>query len=264
MSSTWAMMAAFGRDTYHYLRSVGVLVLLWWGEGGWLARHALLPGPLRVGRQVVRIFVSGEFLTQVSASLWRLMAGYTLAAAVGVALGVAMALIPLLDRLLDPLVQALRPISAIAWIPLVLFFVGVGDGLPIFVIFYAAVFPFQVHAVAAIHNLDESYIKAARTLGVPRWMLLTEVILPAITPVLLIGARIAMGLSWVGIIIAELVGAPEGVGFAINWYRTMLQTDRVLAWIFIVGLLGFCLDSAVRLAQRLLTPWAFQSSQGGS
>jgi ABC-type nitrate/sulfonate/bicarbonate transport system permease component len=239
-----------------YLRSILALLCIWYAISLWVGNHVILPTPLAVAEQFVALLRNGEIAQNAAVSLWRLAVSYAIAGVVGIGLGIVMGLSALLDDLLDPIVEILRPISGIAWIPLALFIFGVGDTLPIFIMTYVAVFPFLLNTVAGVRATDPTLVRAARTLGVGRSTILRHVVLPSALPHILTGARIAGGLVWMALVAAELLGAPSGLGFAIEWYRELLMTPKVIAFIIVISILGYLTDRGLRALQRWLTPWA--------
>jgi ABC-type nitrate/sulfonate/bicarbonate transport system permease component len=189
-------------------------------------------------------------------SLRRLAVSFSLAGLIGIPLGLVMGVSRLAHDLADPVVEILRPISGIAWIPLGMFILGVGDELPVAIMFYGALFPFVLNTLAGVRSMDHRLVLAAQTLGLARWTILREVVVPAAIPNILVGARLAAGAAWMSMVAAELIGAPSGLGFAIEWYRELLMTPKMLAFVVLVGILGFLVDRVLRAAQRHLTPWA--------
>ena len=154
------------------------------------------------------------------------------------------------------LVEILRPISGIAWIPLALFIFGIGNELPIFIITYVALFPFLLNTMAGVRATDRTLVRAARTMGVDQRTIVRHVMIPSALPQILTGARIAGGAAWMSLVAAELIGAPSGLGFAIEWYRQLLMTPKVIAVIVVISLLGYLTDRGLRWLQQRLTPWS--------
>jgi ABC-type nitrate/sulfonate/bicarbonate transport system permease component len=235
---------------WHYLRTMSLFGLAWLLASRWADLPLLLPSPVAVGREFLRLALSGEAWAEVGVSVGRLATGYALALAVGVGGGVLVATVPLLRAAARVPVEVLRPISGIAWIPVALYALGPGDGVPVFIIFYAAVFPILLNTIAGIELVDRRWLQAALTLGAARGMVFRRVVWPAARPVVLTGARIGVGNAWAAIIVAELVGSPTGLGFAIERGRQLLQTDAVLAWVAYVGLLGYGVDATMRWVVR--------------
>lgn len=239
-----------------YLRSLLALAVVWALVALWVGNHVILPQPTSVAYELFRLTISGEMLVHAAVSLWRLALSYALAALIGIPLGLLMGLWPWASDLLDPVVEILRPISGIAWIPLALFIFGVGNELPIFIITYVALFPFLLNTMAGVRTTDRTLIRAARTMGVDQRTIIRHVMIPSALPQILTGARIAGGAAWMSLVAAELIGAPSGLGFAIEWYRQLLMTPKVIAVIVVISLLGYLTDRALRWLQRRLTPWS--------
>jgi ABC-type nitrate/sulfonate/bicarbonate transport system permease component len=169
----------------------------------------------------------------------------------------AMGLSRRLDALIDPVVELLRPISGIAWIPLALFIFGIGNTLPIFIMTYAAFFPIVLGTIAGVRSVDRRLIDAARTMGVPHRTIVNRVVVPAALPALLVALRLGVASSWTAVVAAELIGAPSGLGYAVEWYRELLMTPEVMSFIAVIGVLGYCTDRALRTLAQRFTPWAF-------
>jgi ABC-type nitrate/sulfonate/bicarbonate transport system permease component len=231
-------------------------LVVWHIGAWWVGNPLLLPYPLDVGASFIELLRSGEMLTHVLVSARRLAVSFLIACLIGIPLGFAMAMNRLLHDLVDPLVELLRPISGIAWIPIGLFIFGVGDTLPTAIMFYGAFFPIVINTIVAVRSVDPNYLNAAKTLGAGRLTILGHVILPAALPGILVGARLGAGAGWMSMVAAELIGAPSGLGFAVEWYRELLMTPKVLAFVVVIGLLGYLFDRILRLVQRLSGAWA--------
>ena len=255
---------AFGWAVFRYLRTMVPVVLLWQLLALAVGNPAVLPPPLEVARGLVDLVSSGELATGVLASLGRLAVAYGLAVLVCVPLGVLLGASTLARDLVDPVVELLRPISGIAWIPLALILFGIGNELVVFIIFYGAAFPLVLNTVDGVRQMDRSLTAAAYTFGLNRVNRLVHVTLPAALPTILVGCRIAMGTAWMSLIAAELVGAPTGIGFSVEWYRELLMTPKMIASVLVIGLLGFLSDLLLRTLIRSLTPWAVDVRQGGA
>lgn len=238
------------------LRSFAIFVLLWWLLHLWKANPLQLPSPQRVMEAVWTLMHSGELLQHAAISTSRLGIALLVAIVLAVPLGFAMGLSAKLDAYVDPLVELLRPISGIAWIPLGLFIFGIGDTLPIFIMVYVAFFPLLLNTVAGVRQVDRKLVAAARTMGVRPAAMLRYVIVPAALPTVMVGLRLAFAGAWAAIVAAELIGAPSGLGFAIEWNRQLLMTSKVFAFIMVIGVVGYLCDTILRALQRRLTPWA--------
>lgn len=239
-----------------YLRTMAVFALVWWLVAIWTGNPTLLPAPDRVFWALVDVTAEGELFAHAALSLARLLLSLAIAACIAVPLGLAMGASRTLESLVDPLVEILRPISGIAWIPLALFIFGVGHGLPIFIMAYTATFPILIGTIAGAKHVDRRLVDAARVMGLDRPTILRRVVLPAALPSILVSMRLGVASGWTAVIAAELVGAPNGLGYAISWYREMLFTPKVIAYIAMVGVAGYLCDLALRKATSRLAPWA--------
>ena len=239
-----------------YLRTMTAFALVWWGIAWWTGNAMLLPGPDRVASALVSVTTDGDLFFHTALSLARLSLSLAIASAIAVPLGLAMGTSTTIEHIVDPVVEILRPISGIAWIPLALVMFGIGHGLPIFIMAYTAAFPILVGTIAGAKFVDRKLVDSARVMGLDRTMIIRRVIVPAALPSILVSLRLGVASGWTAVIAAELVGAPNGLGYAISWYREMLVTPKVLAFIAMVGVSGFLCDLLLRHMTRILTPWA--------
>lgn len=238
------------------LRSFAVFIGLWYLLFLWNGNPIQLPSPFRVANALWQLALSGELFEHALISTTRLVIALMVATLIAVPLGFFMGRNRTADRFIDPVVELLRPISGIAWIPLALFIFGVGDVLPVFIMVYVAFFPLLLNTIAGVRGVDHKLINAANTMGVHGWPLMRQVIVPGALPTIMVGFRLAFAGAWAAVIAAELIGAPSGLGFAIEWYRQLLMSPKVFAFIAIIGLVGYLCDLALRALQRRLTPWA--------
>lgn len=239
-----------------YMRTMAAFVLVWAIAAWWKGNPVLLPSPFAAFEAIVELARSLELFEQALVSFGRMVASLAIACALAIPLGLAMGFSRTLDALIDPLVEILRPISGIAWIPLALFIFGIGNALPIFIMTYAAFFPIVLGAIAGVRAVDRKLVDAARTMGVPQRTIVSHVILPAALPSLLVAIRLGVASGWTAVVAAELIGAPSGLGYAIEWYRELLMTPQVMAFIAMIGVLGYLTDRGVRALSRRLAPWA--------
>lgn len=230
---------------------VAVVLLLAWEAAVRYSRNDLFPGPRQVGLGIVELLQKGLLIKYVVASLFRVTWGFMLAVLVGVPFGLFLGWFRPAFQAFNPLIQVLRPISPIAWIPLAILWFGVSDAAPIFLIFLASVFPITVSATAAVQNLQPVYIRAARNFGIGRLQLFRRVILPATLPQILTGLRIALGVAWLVVVAAEMIAVNSGLGYLIIDARNAgKRYDLVVAGMVVIGLIGLVLDLMVRRLER--------------
>ncbi len=228
-----------------------------WGLFYWWNDNPLqLPSPIAVLQAVWELVADGELFQHALISTSRLLIALVISIVLAVPLGFWMGRSRGVDSFVDPVVELLRPISGIAWLPLALFIFGVGNTLPVFIMVYVGFFPILLNTVAGVRQVDTKLLAAASTMGIHRRAVLRHVLIPAALPTVMVGIRLAFAASWAAIVAAELIGSPSGLGFAIEWYRQLLMTPKVFAFILVIGVVGYLCDVGLRSLQRLLTPWS--------
>lgn len=242
---------------------LGFLVIAWEAMCRfWLVRldpqiAILLPSPSVLALTATKMTLSGELPHHLFDSLRREAIAFVFALA-AVPLGIAMGWWKGVGEQLNPVVEILRPIPPLAWIPLSILWFGLGDLQNQFIIFLGMVFPILLNTVAGVRQVDRNLIRAARSLGASEAALLRRVVLKAALPQIVIGLRVGLGFGWMALVAAELVGANTGLGFLINDARSLLRTDIVVVGMLAIGVTGLIIDIALRrLAARLL-PWSQQ------
>src|SRR5205085_1462415 len=156
--------------------------------------------------------------------------------------------------------EVLRPIPPLAWIPLSILWFGIGDMQNQFIIFLGMFFPILLNTIAGVKNIEPNLIRAARCLGANEARMLRRVVLRAALPQIITGVRIGLGVGWMALVAAELVGANSGLGFLINDARTVLRTDYVIVGMATIGLVGLAIDRAIRTAAARMLPWSREMS----
>lgn len=211
----------------------------------------LFPTPLEVLKGIGELARKGLLVKYITASLFRVTIGFGLAVLVGVPLGLLLGWFQRLFVAFNPLIQVFRPISPIAWIPIAILWFGVDDRAPIFLIFLASVFPITVSAMAAVQNIQQVYIRAARNYGLGRMELFRRVIFPATLPQVLTGIRIALGVAWLVVVAAEMIAVNSGLAYLIIDARNAgKRYDLVVAGMVMIGLIGLALDQLIRQLER--------------
>jgi NitT/TauT family transport system permease protein len=231
---------------------LGVLaaVLVWWlATAVWAPRGSLLAAfaPGRALPAIGTLAARGVLLDDVATSLWRLLAGLFLAGVVGLAVGLLVGSVPVLDDATRPVFQLLRMISPLSWAPVAIGLFGIGHRPVIFLVAAAAVWPIVLSTSAGVRAVDPGLRMVARSLGASRWETLTSIVLPTLRPQLLVGLRLALGIAWVVLVPAEMLGVTSGLGYEILNARDQLAYPEVMAVILVIGALGYLLDTAARL-----------------
>jgi sulfonate transport system permease protein len=220
-----------------------------------LANPLLLPPPSDVAATLWQLTASGELPRHVAVSARRVLEGFALAAVAGLTLGIAMGLWRGVHQAADLFIQVVKPIPPIAWIPLAILWLGIGEEAKVFLIFIGALFPILVNTIDAIRQTDGRYVELARVFEVPRGLFIRQVVLPGALPQIMSGLRLGVNLSWMCVVAAELIAAASGVGYLIMDARQLSQTDVVLAGMLTMGVMGKLTDDTLRLVERRLVRW---------
>ncbi len=236
---------------------VPVLVLAGWEAGaarGWWDRH-LLPAPSVVGQYLLASAQDGTLLQNVAATLARLAVGFVIGLAAAVVLGALTGLSRLASRLLDPLLQGLRAVPSLAWVPLFLIWLGIGERSKVMLIALGVFFPIYLNLVAGIRDVDRKLVEVGQSYGLRTPGLVTRIILPAALPSFLTGVRGGLGLGWMFVIAAELIGASRGLGFLLDLGRNISRPEIVIAAILLFAVLGKLTDALLVLVERRALKW---------
>lgn len=233
------------------LALVAVLVAVWWTtvvQSG----SIIFPTPWDVVLATMELVRLGTLWDHIASSLLRVGAGFLLAAALAIPLGLLMGWFKGVFATLNPIIQILRPISPIAWIPLAILWFGVGNLSPVFLIFLASLFPIIVETAAGVHTMERQYIRAAHNFGVSGLTLFSQVVIPAALPHIITGMRISLGVAWLVVVAAEMIAMRSGLGYLIIDSRNAgNRYDLVVAAMVIIGLTGLLLDILMRQLEKI-------------
>ena len=198
---------------------------------------------------------SGELIHDAYSSLYRVVVGFLIGAALALPLGLVMGANNRIYDLCNPLLQILRPIPPIAYIPLAILWFGLGNPPSFFLIAIGAFFPVLMNTIAGVRQVDGIYLRAALNLGVGQWTMFTRVILPAATPYILAGVRIGIGTAFIVVIVSEMIAVNDGLGFRILEAREFMWSDKIIAGMLTIGLLGLAIDTGVSRLNNYLLRW---------
>jgi len=230
---------------------VAIVFLLGWDAAVRLSGTQIFPKPIDVAKGIAELARNGVLLKYIVASLFRVTCGFLAAVLVGVPVGLLLGWFGTAFDAFNPMLQIFRPISPIAWIPVAILWFGVSDLAPIFLIFLASLFPIIVAAIAAVQNMQQVYVRAARNFGLSRVQLFRRVILPATLPQILTGIRIALGVAWLVVVAAEMIAVNSGLGYLIIDARNAgRRYDLVVAGMVMIGVIGLILDLLVRQLEK--------------
>lgn len=255
----------------HRVNSVRILagfgaVLVWIAIWAWLTRAGgpvpslYFPSPEDVWTKFVRMwtrpYIGSTLPGHIFSSLYIVLFGWSVAALVGIPLGIALAWLPRLKWIVFPIFQMIRPVPPLAWIPLTILWLGIGDTARMSVVFIAALVPWLMNSMLAVYSVDKLLIDAGKTLGANDRQILTRVVCRTALPTLVAAARMALGNAWSTLVAAEILAASAGLGYVAVNASQLLDTDVLIVAMITIGILGIVLTALIELAQKVLAPWS--------
>ena len=230
----------------------GAALLLAWQLLVTASGTVIMPSPSRVVAALGELADRGLLGPYIAASLGRVAAGYLLAVLLGTPIGLLMGTRRGLASALNPVVQFLRPISPLAWMPVAVVLLGVGNAPAILLIFLASLFPIIVASMNAVMNVREVHLRVGRNFGMSGGQILVRIVLPSALPQLLVGLRLTLGVAWLVVVAAEMLAVNSGLGYLVIDSRNAGQRyDLVVAAMVTIGIIGFLLDVGVRRLERV-------------
>ncbi|MGD0633644.1 MAG: ABC transporter permease [Beijerinckiaceae bacterium] len=226
-----------------------------------LVNPIMLPAPSVVLWSAWDLLKSGELVRHLTASLWRAALGFASGALLGIVLGIAMASAARLDSLMNPLVQMFRAIPSLAFVPIAIFWFGIGETSKIFLVAWGVFFPVWMNTYLGIRGTNPLLSRAGRSLGANGWRLLVFVVCPAALPFIIAGLRVSISIALVVLVAAELAGAAFGVGYLIQMSQAVFRVDQMFVGLLLLGIMGFLADQLFDRTVRALLPW-YGAEQG--
>lgn len=221
---------------------------------GFIEPH-VMPAPSRVLATAYNLTVSGTLLYDLSVSLLRAAVGFAIGGGIGFALGTLVGFSRLAEAFIDRSVQMVRAIPFLAVLPLVIVWLGVGEGQKIFLVALGVGFPIYINTVLGIRQVDPKLLELGRVQGLGTWEMIRRIILPGAMPSILTGVRFSLATAWLALVVAETIGAQAGLGFLAMDAREFLRTDVIVLTVVIYALIGVGADTLARLLERWLLKW---------
>ncbi len=243
-----------------------VLALAVWQAAGAMGKlnPLLLPTPEIIVKEFVSLTLSGELLSNLRISAWRALLGFLLGGGLGLAAGLWVGFSYRAERLIDPSFQMLRTLPHLAVAPLFILWFGFDETSKVLLIAKGAFFPLYVNTFLGLRSVDRKLFDVAELLQFSRWQLLTKLVLPASLPNIFLGLRLSIGVAWLGLVVAEMMGSSSGIGFMINDARYFSITSVVFVGIIVFAAVGKLTDSLVKLLERRLLRWQDSYKGGGA
>jgi len=243
------------------LIAAALLLALWHYSVVWTATK-VFPSPMNVEKGIVELFNKHVLWADIEDSLRRVAIGFGLAVGVGIPLGLSLGWYPAANQIANPVIQLIRPISPIAWIPVAIIFFGVGDRAAIFLVFLGSLFPILVACASGVSRVPPIFRSAGRNFGLSTPQLLARVVFPTALPQILIGARIALGIAWLVVVAGEMIAVDSGLGYlVIDSRNSGKRYDLVVAAMLMIGIIGLALDFSFRGLERIKSVrWGFRDA----
>ena len=224
-----------------------------------LISSLFLPAPSAILTALGKLITSGEISRSLTASLYRILLGFALGSIIGLLVGLVTGTSALMDRIGTPIVNALYPIPKIALLPLFILWLGIGELSKVTIIALGVFFPVAMNTYSGVKNVDTLLIKVAVSFNASWWLTMKSVVLPSALPVIFAGLRLAAGTSLLLLVAAEMIAAQEGIGALILHYGDLMITDRLMAGVIVLSLLGLIFNLGLQWLEHKIVPWKTQS-----
>jgi sulfonate transport system permease protein len=239
-----------------YTILVAVIIFIWYLlEQNGTINPVTLPGPDVIFKTFIDMVTDGSLMQHLKVSIIRVLKGYFVSAFFGIILGIVLGLSKRLSRMTDLLIQILKPIPPIAWIPLVILWFGIGEMSKVFLIFLGGFFTILIDVIDGIHQTDSKLIEVAKVMETPKIKYIFELVIPSATPYIFTGLRIGISSCWMCVVAAELVASTSGIGYMIMNARQFCQTDVVIVGMIAIGVTGKLMDVLLKLVEKKATVW---------
>ncbi len=245
----------------YFLESIILLILIiiiWCiaSETGYI-NEILLPSPRMIGQTFIKKLIDKSLLIEIGISIGRVLKGYMCAVIAGICLGVIIGLSEHVHHMTKIIIQILKPIPPIAWIPLVILWMGIGETSKVFLIFLGGFFVILLNVIDGIRYIDPKIVEVSSAVETPKMKYIFQLVIPAAMPNIFTGLRVALGTSWSCVVAAELVAASSGVGYMISNARNFGQMDVVIIGMISIGVVGKLMDEILRLLEKKILAWNF-------
>ena len=245
------------------LRSVIALAgicVAWAIAAYFINQQTVLPSFASTMREFFAAWVNARVISNLLLTLQRVLLGCFYAVILGTVIGLIMGYSEKCMTVLSPIVNSVRQVPIMAWVPLSIVWFGLGEGPTVFLIFMSALFPLILNIIAGVSGIDKNYINAARSMGANTPAIFRDVIIPGTLPSFLTGLRLAVGAGWMSVICAEFIATSSGFGFLMIEAQERIQTPKLYALMIISAIVGFLMDQVIRFAERKLTGWRYKNA----
>lgn len=246
------------RGTCYTLIVVTILIIVWDIAANRIQNTLLLPYFRETVKEFITAWADPRIMSNLALTLKRVFMGVVYALLIGIPIGLLMGYSKTAMQAISPVINSVRQIPIMAWVPLSIIWFGLGDGPTIFLITMSAVFPLVINTIAGVHGIDPNYYNAARSMGASLPNIIRDIVVPGALPSILTGCRMAMGLGWMSVICAEFIATSAGFGFIMVEAQVRLETAQLYALMIMSGMVGFMIDKVFLILERNLTSWRYK------
>ncbi|MCH3965144.1 MAG: ABC transporter permease [Clostridium sp.] len=233
-----------------------ILIILWQilSDRG-LIKQSVLPSPHTIFLAFIDMVKSGDLARNLSISILRVIKGYCIGASLGIICGIFIGLFRIAENAVDLLIGFLRPIPIVAWVPVLILWMGIGEASKITVIVIGSFWPILINTIYGIKGADKKYLEVSEILEKSKLETLEKIVFPSALPSIFTGLRIGIGSAWMSVITAEIIAATSGIGYSISYARELSQPDIMLVGVASIGVIGFLIDYIIKKLQILVVRW---------
>lgn len=231
----------------------GLLLVLWWGVTTYgLVQPIFIPSPLSVWQRLVVLWDNGTLISDIQVSVYRILTAFIISSIMSIIIGVLAGCFAVGKAIIEPLVDFIRYMPVVAFVPLTILWFGTGDQQKFIIIWIGTFFQQVLMVIDATKRVPADFIGLGRTLGMSESKILFKIVIPSALPAIWDTLRISLGWAWTWLVVAELVAATSGLGYRILLSQRYFQTDTIIGYILILGLLGLITDQLMRLFEKIL------------
>ena len=255
------LMVIWGRSQRWLVRGLAILgALVFWHiaasqQWDWIISFNNVPTPLQVGDELIAQLQNDTFYTHIVVSLKRILIGYVLAAISGIVIGVLMGRYAMMEDIFTPYIEILRPIPAVAWIPLAILMMPTEESSIVFITYLGALFPIILNTLHGVEQTPSTLIRAARSFGASDRAILWHVVIPGAMPSIVAGLAIGMGVSWFSLLAGEIISGQYGIGYFTWAAYTLVEYPRIIIGMLVIGALGTFSTAVVKAVTKPLLRW---------
>lgn len=238
---------------------VPVLLIITWQllSNAGVIYEVILPSPLKVVKGFLEMVENGTLWIDIVVSGKRVLIGSFWGIIIGMAFGVISGLSKIVERILEPIVNVIRQIATLAWIPLIILWFGIGEFSKELIIAKAVLVPVYLNTLRGMKEVSKSYTELSQVLELNRWTYLSKIVFPSAAPIIFTGLRLAIGNAWQAVVAAEMLGGLTGLGYSLLNAKDFVRSDKLIALMIVIALIGMVLDALLQLLEKKIFSWKY-------